>query len=729
MCALYLPLTSHHSTGMAVSFHDNQIQASEEIIQIFRGDGVEKKPFTVLLAQMQSGKTGGYLYTAFEMIRQELVDQVEIICGSADLSLRNQLVTQVDGSDETEDSEEIEPAMDIYQDFRSENYPGEHIKRKIQKKFSKVKVYFSNDIKKRRNPLKPRTLIIHDESHMAQSKDNKPFKDFYRKYSIEQALHGDYSRIIEDEIYILGVSATPFSEIVANQKVRDNDWTNEELSFINGNLETKGFHLMEPGEGYIGVHQLLEAGCIKFVADEIKSNVSGIKHVADVLRDNASKYNKKYCVIRTHRAEKDKEIVESIARSCGYDYIPVFGDSGRDLEFMEKIPQRGTVVHICGRFRMGQVVPKRNIAMVYEQSKDPNADTILQGLVGRMCGYVSGGAHTSVDIFVAPSTQEWIEKYDHAWSTSQSEVLSGMSKAMNLGGTRRKNSGDIISANGTQYIKTIPVKFNLKDLERGISGEVTRFSQITASDIHNLLTPSEPGDDYRSKPELIEGNRDKDHILRTLEVLKRGVAVNGKDKDKPHHNRESVHPEYKSVYEEAHSNGKPANFTTYARHEIQFSVYGGSSDGVCFLLGYVPYDSSRHGEIQEELAAVHPKCNYIPSGEITMEDNSVMDGANGAQLIKFDWNTSEDSEILRSELSKAIERSLRDPSVERAIHSIFDTKTNGFSGIVLSKEVYDDEMIREIENDLNQLHNVKLKFKKSRGRQPKDYIRFTSISW
>ena len=55
---------------------------------------------------------------------------------------------------------------------------------------------------------------------------------------------------------------------------------------------------------------------------------------------------------------------------------------------------------------MGQVVPKMHIAMVYEQSKHPNADTVLQGYLGRMCGYRIKGAHTDVDIYVSAMAEE-----------------------------------------------------------------------------------------------------------------------------------------------------------------------------------------------------------------------------------------------------------------------------------------------------------------------------------
>jgi hypothetical protein len=69
-----------------VAFHSEQREAGKQIINKFVND----QPFTILLAQMQSGKTGTYLFTGFEMVRRGLVDRIIIISGSADTSLRTQ---------------------------------------------------------------------------------------------------------------------------------------------------------------------------------------------------------------------------------------------------------------------------------------------------------------------------------------------------------------------------------------------------------------------------------------------------------------------------------------------------------------------------------------------------------------------------------------------------------------------------------------------------------------
>ena len=223
---------------------------------------------------------------------------------------------------------------------------------------------------------------------MAQSKNNIPYKRFYKENGLSGALLGDFRALAEKDIYILGISATPFSEIVSNKKVEMDTWTAEERGIIQQEgieLGVKRFHFMTPGTDYIGVTDLLRCGAIQFTADPIASD--GCERIGEILREGKAKYDKKYLVIRTHCAEKDADVMRTLASSNGYDYRSVFGQAKQGqaqgqgtkhaqgtkigLEFMEEAPFRGCVIHISGRFRMGQVVPKQHIAMVYEQSKKP----------------------------------------------------------------------------------------------------------------------------------------------------------------------------------------------------------------------------------------------------------------------------------------------------------------------------------------------------------------------
>lgn len=701
-----------------MTFHLGQRNAGDDIIDKF----TKEQPFSVLLAQMQSGKTGTYLYVAFEMVRLRLVKNVYIICGSSDTSLRSQAMKDLKENfksfrKEIRDSGDTEGAEALADAMLEGN----------------INVYFSQDLGKLED-ISDESLIIHDESHMAQSKNNIPYKRFYQKNNLDKALMGDFSVLKKKLSYILGVSATPFSEIVSNKKVQTSDWTSEERGFLDGmDLSPKNFYFMQPGSGYIGVTELLENGCIKFEAENIKA--SDCAHIASVLKNNSSKYYQKYVVVRTLCAEKDSDMMQTIASSTGCEYVSVFGGEG-SLEFMKIQPIKTTLVHICGKFRMGQVVPKMHIAMVYEQSKHPNADTILQGLLGRMCGYRIKGAHTEVDIYVSAMAEELIRKYSKAWQEGAMDELSTVTKAMNLGGVKRKNGGIIKDDGfGNQWIMTVPVKFHFKDLdEEGVS-----FRKITPQHLSVLLKTN--------KPELIANNPDKDEILKLLEACEKVTPKNQPSASYLHHNgKRPSWDEDSSNLDHAIDSSKRLNISNYTSRDIKnlnqpekvrfspISIYGsGKCDGYCYLMGYVRYNPDFHGLISEELAQVDPKCNYIPSMP-RMEDGTEMDDVNGGQIIKFSVDTADDPESLETELERAILRTIEDsPSyiegATRAIHSLFDSKTRLYEGIRLDKEIYTEEVIQFIKDSLDRKYSVSLVFKKSRGRQPKDYIKYSSITW
>ena len=150
-------------------------------------------------------------------------------------------------------------------------------------------------------------------------------------------------------------------------------------------------------------------------------------------------------------------------------------------------------------------------------------------------------------------------------------------------------------------------------------------------------------------------------------------------------------------------------------------------------MGYVPYDPSKHEPESVELALVNPKCNYVP-GSVTIEDGSTIDNVNGGQIIAFSIDSASDPTVLETELRTAIQRTQEEhgtyiPSCTRSITSLYDSEINGHEGIRLERSVYTDEIIQEITESLERELVITLKFKGSRGRQPKDYVKYSSISW
>jgi len=565
-----------------MAFHQTQRDAGNKIIGAFK-DGT---PFSVILAQMQSGKTGTYLFTAYEMIRLGKVDRVVIICGSAETSLRKQA---------RDDKEE---ALKAYQRELLNNDDKDGLDRLL---IGKVDVHFSNDLSEI-NEITTRTLIVHEECHMAQSKSNKPYKEFYRLYGLERALLGDFKVLRDNSNYILGVSATPFSELVANVRVSSNEHDEtenrlfEEMDF---EPEEKYIHQMSPGPGYLGVPDFYRAGSIKFESQKIESTQD---HFFQVLRDNKAKYLGKYCIVRTFESKGTHGIILEGCKQLGYDSLHSFSGEKGIKKILENAPENPTVIHISGRCRMGQVIDKRHLGMVYESSSDPKADTLLQGLVGRVCGY---DTNTDIDVYVSRSSEEHIADYSKAWSDGDTELLGKISKAMNLSSSGRKMTLKAKDKEGLEIMPIHPIR---------IPGELL---DINARDdlgwqVHQCLSEN---------PELIKCQDD-------AEEIKKRIQDSGKFHKSTRTNREEDEQMLKSSVMN-HKRMRPGKLKAIhdAPHkftivENPFILYKRKGSTDYYLGGWVRYREEVHAadEIDRPTPKVSPECNYVPSEEPIPEE-------------------------------------------------------------------------------------------------------------
>ena len=67
-------------------FYDNQINTGREIISKF-----STASWVMFIALLQSGKTGTYMFTAFEMFREKKIKKILIICGNSETELKEQV--------------------------------------------------------------------------------------------------------------------------------------------------------------------------------------------------------------------------------------------------------------------------------------------------------------------------------------------------------------------------------------------------------------------------------------------------------------------------------------------------------------------------------------------------------------------------------------------------------------------------------------------------------------
>ncbi len=738
----------------------------------------DKKRYQLLVAQMQSGKSGIFICFAIEMMIIGNVNTVYIITGSRDINLRSQLRNDFNEAihhyipiekkelqkkiiEKQTEIEKIEIEKDVIANNQNRNNDGsgnryieldqrvrvinreigelkkdiDKIDSRINNMKSKFHIMFSQDIKN--VTVNNKSLIIHDESHYAQSKNNVPYKQFYNKNGLEHVLHGDFSELERRNIYVLNVSATPFSEIVANNTTRTRD------------LECKTVVLCKPGIGYKGVQHFRDTNHIIYVNKKI-FNMTYFKSTIEKEKNHVSN---RYVIVRTHCADKDSHKIQNIARECDYDYISIFGSNENGFDILKRRPAKQTVVHICGKARMGQRLPHGYIAIVFELSKNPNADTVLQGLLGRVCGYytpriIEHEQEDSYDttnededdeynhlpkIYISDYTREDINKYIDAWDNLDESRIAEIKKATNI--TSKSFQNIEIDAEGNKWVKIVPFKFTTQQCYWGERGLNRSYDEIVTA-IYNSLQENN----------ITHNNNEYD-----IEQVKRRLLTMITDNsDRIHHRRFSEGGVYDQNNLKEKLDYKILNKLRYTdkfnncikqyktSEVIPFTIYHHDNNNIYFM-GYIPYDDSHHKAIKKTLKVeVINKCNYVHTDLIIDEDESiVIPNFNGGQIIAFPFNeTHNNYERFKEELVIAIERTFGDniiPGCSKCISSMSDIDRNKIRsnacGIYLATSIFTDNNIKKLINEIKDSHNVTIKFNKATGRNPNGFKKFKNIIW
>lgn len=342
---------------------NQQIEASNKIIDEFVNNGCH---WCLLLAQMQSGKTTTYYLVAAEMLRlyPNLVSNVIIFSGNNERELKDQVM--------------IKSRNDFLKSYenrlrRIERITERNITQIMAKLKTNIRVLWGDDaLKFKQNQRTSETLYIWDESHYAQSKNMRPHK-FLESLNIS-------ADGVSNNSYMLSVSATPFSEFSDNYH----------------KMQHKSIVKLQTTHQYHSVEHMLYNNLIRgFDTDRWSTNLKSImaRH-----KRNAPKYG----LVRLRESKQITfEAVRSMIIKNGWN-CSVFDSSNKStmkqIDELNNAPDNHTIVLLKGKCRMGKVVPKQHIAFCMETSKEPNTDVILQGLLGRMCGYHN---YTNVEIYIS----------------------------------------------------------------------------------------------------------------------------------------------------------------------------------------------------------------------------------------------------------------------------------------------------------------------------------------
>ena len=314
--------------------------------------------YVLFRADVQSGKTGAYHGIIRMMMEQGLIDRAYILCGSHETELRSQ----------------------CHEDIK------EHHTAENQKK---IRVIFRQDFKKNTMTTR-RALIVVDETHLVAEKD-QTLSRFLGKHGLSMA--GTTKHMIENNTYILSVSATPHAE---------------ESAMIHGDSGEKARVVMRPGPGYYGPKNYYEDGHIRDVYP--LHDIRG-KYNFSLLLNRLAEQGPSYLLFRVSKNKQMKHLQERLADWKAHHplHIVEFNSDKKDkdreivltrkeqqdhetqwrtrIPCLEERPAVMTVVFLKGRLRCGKRVPNQFVSLAWEMSKHANTDTIIQSLLGRLSGY------------------------------------------------------------------------------------------------------------------------------------------------------------------------------------------------------------------------------------------------------------------------------------------------------------------------------------------------------
>ena len=344
-------------------FHANQMAAATQIVH-----ALSTGSYAVLWALCQSGKTGTFNCVAQQMLLDRRVKRVYLLCGSASVALKQQ--AHADALHYNEAS------------YRA----------------GKFQVVFRTAFEKTHLTVEDSLLIV-DESHLDASKGQQ-LDQFLTRHGL--SLTGAAT----PRTKILSVSATPYAELAAST------------------ASTKTVVQLTPGPNYFGIKDYLAIGHLqetfdlkeqskRFAAMLKHSNFAGkwnIMRVKDLDTEalirkacaaamvDVKEYTQKTTDLAITREEQEAAIAEQMARYT--KGLPAFLKNDADhiaaVESqllshhvcLEDAPARTTVVFLKDRLRVGKVVPKQHVGFVWEDAETSKTDTVVQGLLGRMCGYI-----------------------------------------------------------------------------------------------------------------------------------------------------------------------------------------------------------------------------------------------------------------------------------------------------------------------------------------------------
>jgi len=383
--------------------HDTQIDCAKSIVQRFL-EKETRRNHAILVAKMQSGKTGAVnaivnIVNRLGLDKVMMVNKFFFITGMNDCGLKEQTFSRV--------IEQIADAniANTYNGKRSLKY-------KTPKKYFLLK---NSDLMSFDGSI-DNSIVFIDECHYGSGKKNK-LTQFLLQQGIDWKNKND---LIARNIYIVSVSATPFSEIISDVS------------------ECKDIIELPTNNGYVGVNDYIDQGLVR----EAKGINEEIADILFSLRDGLTRMKQDeiegICFVRSRKFEELKQrdfvkfnfdVYEMDASTSKINYDKLAERIQEQINAIEfnkrfkgvklqtvlnhKIPIKPLLVIIKGAFRAGVTINanfKEYVYMVYDYSMC--AAATAQAMLGRMCGYRSEDSKLNTLFFV---NSKFAEQYSE-WS-------------------------------------------------------------------------------------------------------------------------------------------------------------------------------------------------------------------------------------------------------------------------------------------------------------------------
>jgi hypothetical protein len=669
------------------SFSDKQISGANEAIEAFRRDVIR---WVILLAQMQSGKTETYLLIACELIRRKLVKNVVIFSGNAETDLRDQLKDQLKvGSKFFEkyvnmrsEEEAKTRNMTSFQEFRMLDT---QIREEVTAILSKFIVIWGCELNAYSGPNLDNVfedmLFIWEEAHHAQSLDQRPAK-FLSKIGV--SADGNVHCLERNNNYMMTISATPFSELSDN------------LRQSQGKYVVK----MTPGDSYVSVKKIKESGrIVPFTKKE-----DGIRQAL-----NLEKHSKKwYGIIRFQ--QKHEDIVKMLVESNGwkwveYDSVSADRKKGECVwKNMDKEPAENTVILIRGKCRMGKNLEKKHLLFVFETSKQSNTDTVLQSLLGRVCGYSEGSDRVIVYLSNKIVQSGEIERYIEMWD--KEGVKKMPTRANNLTDKKVKS-----------HVPIIPVKINLPTgVSRNEYAIKSFLKNVFANEQHKIVSKNSSSVSEELSHKILNGGKLKCYFISPEKKTRNESKA-----------RELI---------DAHEIGIAREFGTGCGIDTEATEVN-----IWVLPKNLPEFDPNTIYITAHVTRKDIDAFNIPATTgrevfaTRLEDKTEVVG-NGGMTIRLSSHTANNVTVMQTELCKnMIETSLITQGCDRKVASCWDDREKESKGILVTPEVYKQlQKGGSIYEHVKREYGVLLHTCKSSGLQPKSitargFIKLASISW